>query len=114
MKNVGIIYCGRYVDSGYGCPGEWRCLKAASLGEGQFDAPSFVVFWIRCDCPGKTVLPNTKMAMKLSEIKPDILHFSSCLAKSYPPCPHYKPEDMANKLNEAFGIDVVMGTHEYK
>ena len=34
MKNVIIVGCGAYMDSGYGCPGEWRCMKAAGLGEG--------------------------------------------------------------------------------
>ena len=38
MKKVAIIGCGAYMNSGYGCPGEWRCLKAAAVGEGKFDA----------------------------------------------------------------------------
>jgi len=37
MKKVAVVGCGAYMDSGYGCPGEWRCLKAAALGEGEFD-----------------------------------------------------------------------------
>jgi hypothetical protein len=37
MKKVMVVGCGAYMDSGYGCPGEWRCLKAATLGEGSFD-----------------------------------------------------------------------------
>ena len=114
MKKVAIIHCSRYVDTGYGCPGEWRCLKAASLGEGKFNEQCHVVFWLRCECPGKTIIPNTKMAIKLSEIKPDSIHFSSCLVNSFPPCPYYKPEEMAKKIEETFGIPVVLGTHEYK
>ncbi len=39
MKTVAIVGCGAYMDSGYGCAGEWRCLKAAALGEGNFDEP---------------------------------------------------------------------------
>ena len=35
MKKIGIIGCGSYMDSGYGCPGEWRCLKAAAVGDGK-------------------------------------------------------------------------------
>ena len=38
MRKVAVIGCGAYMDSGYGCPGEWRCLKAAALGEGKFGA----------------------------------------------------------------------------
>jgi hypothetical protein len=42
MEKVAIVGCGAYMDSGYGCPGEWRCLKAAALGEGSFENPSLV------------------------------------------------------------------------
>ncbi len=114
MKKVGIIYCGKYVDSGFGCAGEWRCHKAAALGEGKFDEPSSLVLWIRCDCPGKTVISNTKVAIDMSGIKPDVIHLSSCLAGSYPPCPYYKVEEMAKKIEETFGIPVILGTHNYK
>ncbi|SFM40374.1 CGGC domain-containing protein [Thermodesulforhabdus norvegica] len=113
MKKVAILSCGQYMDSGYGCPGEWRCYKAAALGEGKFDEPSQVVFWIACECPGKTVIPNTKMAMKLSEMKPEAIYMSTCMVGSFPGCPHYKPEEMAQKLQDTFGIPVIMGTHEY-
>lgn len=114
MKKVAIVSCGAYMDSGYGCPGEWRCYKAAMLGEGKFEEPSQIVLWITCECPGKTVIPNTKMAMKLSEIKPDVIYLSSCMVGSFPSCPNYKLEEMARMLNETFEIPVVMGTHEYK
>ncbi len=114
MKKVAVIYCGKYVDSGFGCPGEWRCHKAAALGEGKFDEPCQLIHWIRCDCPGKTVIPNTKMAMKISEVKPDRIYLSSCLAGSYPPCPYYDVEEMAKKIEQTFNIPVVLGTHEYK
>ena len=86
MKNIAVIGCGAYMDSGYGCPGEWRCLKAAALGEGEFSSPSNVVSFIKCECPGRTLVPNFGMAVKLSEIKPDAIHLSSCLANSIPGC----------------------------
>ena len=70
MKKVAIVGCGAYMDSGYGCPGEWRCLKAAALGEGRFDEPSQVTAFVKCECPGRTLATNMGMAMKLSEIKP--------------------------------------------
>ena len=87
MRKVAIIGCGAYMDSGYGCPGEWRCLKAASQGEGTFEEPSSVVAFVKCECPGRTVAPNLGMAAKLSEIKPDAIYFSTCLAKAKPECP---------------------------
>ena len=113
MKKVAIVGCGSYMDSGYGCPGEWRCLKAASLGEGGFDEASSVVSFVKCECPGRTVVPNLGMATKLSEIKPDVIYFSSCLAKAKPDCPYFKPEDLAKIVEKKTGIQVVLGTHDY-
>jgi predicted metal-binding protein len=113
VKKVAVIGCGSYMDSGYGCPGEWRCLKAAALGEGNYEEKSNVVAFFSCECPGRTVIPNIGMAMKLSEIKPDVIHLSSCLAKSKPGCPYTSPEDLAKIIQEKTGIKVVLGTHDY-
>ena len=113
MKAI-IVGCGSYMKSGYGCPGEWRCLKAAALGEGKFTEKVDVIGFISCQCPGGTTAPNIGMNIKLSEIKPDVIHLSSCLAKVKPGCPYFKPEDMAKIIEEKFGIPVVLGTHEYK
>ncbi|MEZ4567515.1 MAG: hypothetical protein R2860_11345 [Desulfobacterales bacterium] len=33
MKKVATVACGAYMDNGYGCLGEWRCLKAAAMGK---------------------------------------------------------------------------------
>ncbi len=113
MKKVAVIGCGAYMDSGYGCPGEWRCLKAASQGEGTFEEPSSVVAFVKCECPGRTVAPNLGMAAKLSEIKPDAIYFSTCLAKAKPDCPYVKPEELAKIVESNTGIKTVMGTHDY-
>jgi len=58
MKKVAIIGCGAYMDNGYGCPGEWRCLKAAALGDGTFEEPSQVISFLKCECPGRPLIPN--------------------------------------------------------
>lgn len=113
MKKISIIGCGAYMDSGYGCPGEWRCLKAAALGDGSFGEPSSVVSFIKCQCPGRTLVPNLGMAIKLSEIKPEAIYLSSCLANAKPDCPYIDPETMANMLKEKTGIEVITGTHDY-
>lgn len=113
MKKVAIVGCGAYMDSGYGCPGEWRCLKAAALGEGTFDEPSTVVSFVKCECPGRTVIPNLGMATKLSELKPDKIYFSSCLANAKPACPYFKPEELAKMVENKTGVTVVLGTHDY-
>ena len=113
MKNVAVVGCGAYQDSGYGCPGEWRCLKAAAQGEGSFDEPSAVVSFVTCKCPGRSLAPDLVMAAKLSEIKPDRIYFSSCLVNAQPKCPYASPEELAKIVENKTGIKVVMGTHEY-
>ena len=113
MKKVLVVGCGAYMDSGYGCPGEWRCLKAAALGEGKFDEPSQVVSFVKCECPGRSLAPNTGMAMKMSEIKPDTIHLSSCLANAKPDCPYSSAEQFAQILENKFEIPVILGTHDY-
>lgn len=113
MKKVAVVGCGAYMDSGYGCPGEWRCLKAAAAGEGNFDEASQVVSFIKCECPGRTVMPNIGMAMKLSEIKPDKIYLSSCLANAKPGCPYLTADEMADMISKKFGIEVIKGTHDY-
>ncbi|MFC1851041.1 CGGC domain-containing protein [candidate division CSSED10-310 bacterium] len=113
MKKVALVGCGAYMDSGYGCPGEWRCLKAAQIGEGHFEEPHQVVSFVTCECPGRTVVPNLGMSFKLSEMKPDVIHLSSCLANAQPACPHFKPEELAKIIANKFEIPVVLRTHEY-
>jgi hypothetical protein len=81
MEKVVVVGCGSYMDQGYGCPGEWRCLKAASLGDGTFESPSQVVAFVKCECPGRTVVPSIGMAMKLSQIKPDKIYAPGLIRK---------------------------------
>ena len=113
MKKIVIIGCGAYMDSGYGCPGEWRCLKAAALGEHNFTEPSHVTAFTRCECPGRTIVPNLNMALKLSEMKPDAIHLSTCLVTARPACPYGGAEEFARILEDKTGIKVILGTHDY-
>ena len=113
MENVAGIGGGAYMDSGYGCPWEWRCLKAASLGEGQFENPSQIVSFLKCECPGRALIPTDGMAIKLSEIKPDKIHLGSCLVNAKPGCPYISAQEMAELLENKTGIPVVLGTHDY-
>lgn len=113
MEKVAIVGCGAYMDSGYGCPGEWRCLKAAALGEGTFENPSLVTAFVRCECPGRSVAANMGVAIKMSEIKPDKIYLSSCLANAKPDCPYVSAEALATILENKTGIQVVTGTHDY-
>lgn len=113
MKKVAVLGCGAYMDSGYGCAGEWRCLKAAALGEGKFDEPCQVIAFVKCECPGRSLIPNTGVAMKMSEIKPDKIYLSSCFVNAKPGCPYSSPEEIAKMLESKTGIQVVLGTHDY-
>ncbi len=114
MKKVLLVGCGHYMDSGYGCPGEWRCLKAAALGEGKFDESVSVIAFVKCECPGRPLLSNIGMAIKLSGIKPDAIHLTSCMAGAKPGCPHLDMKEISGMITEKFGVPVVMGTHAYK
>jgi len=114
MKKIAIVACGAYMDNGYGCPGEWRCLKAAAMGEGSFDEPSSVLAFVKCTCPGRPLVSNVGMAIKALEMKPDVIHLSSCMANAKPGCPYATPEEMAKSIEDKTGIKVVMGTHDYK
>ncbi len=113
MKKIAVIGCGAYMDSGYGCPGEWRCLKAAALGEGKIESPSSVTAFVKCECPGRALVPTVGMAMKMAEIKPDEIHLSSCLVNAKPGCPYSNAEEMAKIIKDKTGIQVILGTHEY-
>jgi predicted metal-binding protein len=113
MKTVAIVGCGAYMSSGYGCPGEWRCLKAAATGEGVFPAAVRVASFVRCECPGRSLAPNLGMSVKLSEPTPDAIHLSSCMVNAQPECPYGTPEQVAKILEEKTGVPVVLGTHDY-
>ncbi|MFP4226013.1 MAG: CGGC domain-containing protein [Desulfobacterales bacterium] len=113
MKKVAIVACGSYADQGYGCPGEWRCLKAATLGEGLFDEESQVVAFLMCECPGRPIMSNMGMTLKSLEFKPDAIHLSSCMVNAKPGCPYMDPEELARDIENKFGIPVVLGTHQY-
>ena len=113
MEKVAIVGCGAYMDSGYGCPGEWRCLKAAALGDGKIENPSQVIAFVKCECPGRSLASNMGMAMKLSEMKPDKIYLSSCLANAAPGCPYSNAEELATILENKTGIAVTLGTHDY-
>jgi len=113
MEKIAVVGCGSYMDQGYGCPGEWRCLKAAALGEGKFEEPAAVVAFVKCECPGRTVVPALGMAAKISEIKPDKIYLSSCLVNAKPGCPYTAPEDLAALIEDKTGTQVILGTHDY-
>ena len=113
MEKVAIVGCGAYMDSGYGCAGEWRCLKAAALGEGNIESPSQVLAFIKCECPGRSMVANTGLAIKMLEMKPDKIYLSTCFANAKPACFYSDAQEMAKLLENKTGIPVLAGTHDY-
>ena len=111
--NIVIIGCSAYMGTGYGCPGEWRCLTAAAKNDEAFkdyEDPKIVGF-VRCECPGRATPTNVELVLK--KVEADVIHLSKCLYKANPPCPYFKPEDFAESLKAKTGLDVVLGTHDY-
>jgi predicted metal-binding protein len=53
------------------------------------------------------------MAIKLSDMKPDEIRLSSCLANAKPACPYASAEDMAAIIEQKSGIKVQLATHDY-
>jgi predicted metal-binding protein len=47
------------------------------------------------------------------EMKPDVIHLSSCLADAKPGCPYGTAEEFAQLLENKTGIKVISGTHDY-
>lgn len=113
MEKIIVVGCGSYMNSGYGCPEEWRCLKAAAMGDGKFEEPAQVIGFVTCECPGRSTAPNIGMNIKLSEVKPDKIYLSSCMANAKPGCPYSTAEEMAEVITGKTGIPVVLGTHDY-
>ena len=113
MKKVAIVGCGAYMDSGYGCPGEWKCLKSAALGEGKFGESTQVIAFVKCECPGRAQVSNVALAVKAGGMELDAIHMSSCLVNAKPGCPYGTAEEFAGMLEKKTGLPVVLGTHEY-
>jgi len=112
--NVLIVACGAYASQGYGCPGEWKCFKAAAAKEGSFsdyDGEVKVVGFLECECPGRQTIPNIGCVKKNVDF--DVIHLSSCMANAWPTCPYMDLDEFAKKVEEKFGVKVVKGTHNY-
>jgi len=113
MKQVMVVGCSAYMESCYGCPGEWRCMTAAAVGEGKFAEPSQILAMIRYECPGRATVSNVGLAIKQSQRKPDAIHLAKCMAEAKPDCPYVSAEEMGKRIEAKTGVPVVSGTHEY-
>lgn len=116
-KNIGIIYCKRIQDQG--CVGCAKCYKAindktfAFEGEGDLR----IVFKTSCgDCPG-LVLPKFQLQMGVIQglgETVDEVYFATCVKKAtgLMNCP-MNLDGIKAKIEEQFGVQVKVGTHDY-
>ncbi|MFA7468447.1 MAG: CGGC domain-containing protein [Desulfotomaculaceae bacterium] len=112
--NVLIVSCGSYASQGYGCPGTWKCMKAAAFNEGKFSEyqePVKVVGYLECECAGRQLIPN--IGCVKANVDFDVIHLSSCMVNAWPGCPYMDINELAKKIEEKFGVKVVKGTHNY-
>jgi predicted metal-binding protein len=103
---IGIIICDRYRD----CAGG-KCFRAALKREGAFsvyaDRELEIVGYTTCGgCPGGNV-EYAPAEMKKNGAA--AIHFATGLLVGYPPCPYVRY--FKDYVEEAFGLDVVLGTH---
>lgn len=111
--NILVIGCGSYMDAGYGCPGEYKCISAVKEKNGQFaqyDNPVIVGF-LRCQCPGRATISNIGMVMK--NVHVDAVHLSNCMVKAKPMCKNHDFEEFQRIVEDKYGIKCVLGTHAY-
>jgi len=88
-------------------------MKGAAVGGGDFQEPTQIMAFVRCQCPGRATPTNVFLAMKQSEVKPDVIHLANCMAKAKPECPYVNAEEMGKLVEEKTGVPVVHGTHDY-
>ena len=61
----------------------------------------------------RSLASNMGLAIKLSGLKPDVIHLSTCLVNAKPGCPYSNAEDISKAVEDKTGVKVVVGTHDY-
>ncbi len=103
---IGIIICDRYRN----CAGG-KCFRALAERVGAFDRylgqEVEVVGYTGCGgCPGGNI-ESAPGEMKKNGA--EVIHLATGFVVGYPPCPHI--EHFKHYIEEAFGLEVVVGTH---
>ncbi|WP_456432330.1 CGGC domain-containing protein [Thermosulfuriphilus sp.] len=113
-KNVLVIGCGSYIETGYGCPGDWKCFLAAAKNEGTFadyNEEVKVVGFLRCRCPGRALVANVGYVKKNADF--DAIHLSTCMVNAKPECKNHNMDELCKMLEEKYGVPVIKTTHNY-
>jgi predicted metal-binding protein len=117
-RRIGIVYCERIQDAS--CVGCAKCYKAVNERTFVFadlDEDVEVVFKTGCgDCPG-LVLPRLdlqKVVLDSLGTGFDAIYFGTCVQKAVGlmNCP-MNLEGISAKIEEKFGVPVIVGTHDY-
>ena len=117
MARIAILYCKRVKD--HSCIACAKCYKGIAEKNGEFakyDEIELVAKTDCGDCPGLT-FPRVKLLSEVTKNldRPiDVLHFGTCvkLAIETAECP-INFEELKIRLEEKFGVKVVLGTHSY-
>ena len=117
MPNIAVLYCKRIKD--HSCIACAKCYKGMAEKNGAFaeyDNIELVAMTDCGDCPGLS-FPRVKLLTELTKNigRPiEKLHFGTCvkLAMETGECP-IDFDDMKAALEGKFGIEVVLGTHNY-
>lgn len=104
--NIGIFICNRY----HTCAGG-KCLRAMRNREGAFgiykDKDIELVGYTTCaGCPGGNI---EYAPAEMKKNGADVIHFATGMLVGYPPCPRI--DYFRRYITEAFGLQVVVGTH---
>ena len=117
MAKIAILYCKRIKD--HSCVACMQCYKGIDEKNGEFgrhDEIELVAMTDCGDCPG-LVMPRVKLlrgtAEKLGR-QFDTVHLGTCMkaAMDTADCP-IDFGDLKVNLEQKFGVDVVLGTHNY-
>lgn len=117
MARIAVIYCKKIKD--HSCIACAKCYKAIAEKNGEYarhDTIELVAMTDCGDCPGLSV-PRVKLLSELTKGmgRPiEVIHFGTCvkLAMETAQCPIVF-DDLKATLEKKFGVQVVLGTHNY-
>ena len=119
MAKVAIVGCKRIQDQL--CIACEKCLKAISRRDGEFarykgDDLELVALGNCGDCPG-LIMPKVTLMNEIAaaiDREFDVIHLGTCVvkAKKTGKCP-LDFEQVAQLMKDNFGVEVVVGTHDY-
>lgn len=113
MPKVLIVACGSYAETSNPCVGDWKCLYSAAEKKGPFAEYSDevkVVGFLRCKCPGRSLVANIAMAKEKTDF--EVVHLANCLVKAKPACKNHDLDELVKMIQEKTGAKVVLGTHD--